>query len=77
MSRERAILVAYVVVGMVTFGYSYNADYQTPKSPFVAAEELNGARAVAAGMIWPLYWMVQAFRSHRQQVTPGSTSEAP
>jgi hypothetical protein len=58
-------IAAYCIVGLLTFGYSYNADYTAPRSEFVRADELNSLSALMAGMFWPLYWSTQAFRGLR------------
>lgn len=58
-------IIAYAIVGLLTFGYSYNVDYRISKSPYVSTEEINGYGAFFAGAIWPLYWITQAFKPLR------------
>lgn len=60
-----AAFVVYGLLGLLTFGYSYNADYRLPRSDFSTAEEVNFAGASIAGMGWPLYWVIVAFKPMR------------
>jgi hypothetical protein len=71
----RNIPAVYFVVGLLTFGYSYNADYVVPaKGSFARAEELNSTGALLAAMAWPLYWSAKAFSGfrppHFQRIEP-------
>jgi hypothetical protein len=63
-------LITYLLIAILTFGYSYNAGYESPRNTFVTAEETNGARAMMSAMLWPLYWSLQAFKSIRPEVKP-------
>jgi hypothetical protein len=58
-------VIAYAVAGLLTFGYSFNADYREAPGPFVQSVELNTVGALFAAVGWPLYWSVQAFRGLR------------
>ncbi|MGL4754418.1 MAG: hypothetical protein ACRCXB_18750 [Aeromonadaceae bacterium] len=62
MKTELIAVSAYALVAILTFGYSYNADYQQPgENSIVSSGELNGARALLCGAMWPAYWAVSAF----------------
>lgn len=54
----------YLVGVLLTFGYSFNADYQ-PGNQFVSGAERNTVAALLAAGAWPLYWSVTAFRGLR------------
>jgi hypothetical protein len=58
-------LIAYAVVGLITFGYSFNVDYRHPVKYDMT--EANVISAMFAGTLWPLYWSVQAFRGLRKE----------
>lgn len=60
------LIAAYAVVGLLTFGYSYNADYRQGTA-FARAEEINASAALMAGMCWPFYWTVKAFKPLRER----------
>lgn len=59
------VLIGYLVVALLTFGYSYNADWR-PGNDFARAEEINSIGAFMAAMVWPLYWTAKAFSPLRQ-----------
>lgn len=61
-------LAGYIIVAIITFGYSYNVGYTTVKQPSLTNEaELNSVTSMMAGLLWPLYWTVQVFKPLRAQ----------
>lgn len=65
MCKTRALVTAYALMGLLTFGYSFNVDHK-PGNQFVSAEEVSTVGAMMAGLAWPLYWSVAAFRPLRR-----------
>lgn len=53
--------IVYGLIGFLTFGMAYNLDYEAPKSNLVSSAEINTARALMSGMMWPLYWTTKGF----------------
>lgn len=56
------LLLAYIFIGLLTFGYSYNKEYNSK------AWDPTGGACIAAVMIsgvWPLYWSVKLFQGVR------------
>lgn len=50
-----ACVVAYLIVGVVTFGRAYN-NAPAAKTPYVSQQEISAANAGMAALMWPLYW---------------------
>lgn len=66
MDFQKIIVFAYACAALITFGYSYNADYEAVgKNSIVTGGEINGARAFLCGVAWPAYWTVNAFKGVR------------
>lgn len=55
-----AVLAAYLVAAIITFGFSYNHDYDE------SIAGLNGHRALLCGVFWPLYFSKVAFEGYRK-----------
>lgn len=56
----------YLFCALVTFGYSYNADFWTDSR--AAPGDVQLINTISAGFkagLWPLYWSVKAFESVR------------
>lgn len=64
MNKFIVAAVLYAMAGIVTFGYSYNADFEEGNQ-FIRSGEINSARALLCGMMWPLYWTVEGFKGVR------------
>jgi len=56
----KAGLVAYAICALLTFGYSYNRDYEVPKS-----SNMNPLRAFMCAVVWPAYLSKVAFERMR------------
>jgi hypothetical protein len=62
----RFLIPIYLLVALLTFGYTFNADYEESKNPsWVSTEEINLYNAFGCGMFWPMYWTVKAFKPLR------------
>lgn len=59
--------LSYLLCATLTFGASYNLDYDPPKSK---DGDLNSLRAAACGAFWPVYWTQVSFRFLRPTTTP-------
>ena len=46
------LILAYVFCAAVTFGVSFNLDYEQP-TPYT--ESMNTSRALISAAVWPLY----------------------
>jgi hypothetical protein len=60
MRTERMIfrcLIGYAVIAVLTYGLSYNIDYEQPKNNI----DMNGPRAMMCSMFWPFYLSQKAF----------------
>lgn len=68
MDFHKIVVCAYACAALLTFGYSYNADYESAgKNSIVTSEEINASRALVSGAMWPAYWAVSAFQGVRQE----------
>lgn len=59
-----AAVCGYVVIGLLTFGYDYNVNYEYSTDRF-AQMIINPSRALFVGIVWPTYWTVEAFSTLR------------
>ena len=69
MNRIDKFLCTYVVVGLFSFGYSYNADYT------YGNDGLNVSRALVCAAAWPAYAVVKAFSWIRPERHHGSVND--
>lgn len=59
--------LSYLLIGLLTFGASYNLDYDPPKR---LSGDMNSLRAAACGILWPAYWAQVGFRFLRPSTIP-------
>jgi hypothetical protein len=52
MKLEHGI-IAYAICSVITFGVSFNFDYEHPRSELDSGS--NTARAFVSAMVWPMY----------------------
>lgn len=52
MKNEHGI-IAYAICAVITFGVSFNLDYEPPRNEYDSGS--NAARAFVSGMLWPMY----------------------
>ena len=53
-----SLVLLYVLIAIITFGYAFNLEYKPSDSPFAPGDRLMATFGCAAG--WPLYWSVKA-----------------
>ena len=58
--------LSYLVIFIITFGFSYNLDYEEPKPMMLST---NTGRALFCGMFWPFYWVEFSTRGLRPSPT--------
>lgn len=56
------LLTAYIFIGMLTFGYSYNKEYNLKAEIPVADATFT---AFGCSIVWPLYLSVKLFQGVR------------
>lgn len=59
------IIGSYLLIGIMTFGHAFNADYRVSESKFVSSDEINSSRSLMCAICWPLYWSVQLTKDLR------------
>lgn len=70
MSRhlQNACIVVYMLIGLLTSGYSFNADYEyRPDVPRFDETVANASVALISGVAWPVYWAAVSFRPFRPE----------
>jgi len=55
--RKKIALMAYLVVGILTFGHSYATNPQTFAGRYDAV--FTSLTAINSAIFWPLYWSVE------------------
>jgi hypothetical protein len=62
-------IATYFFIALITFGYSYNAEYPTGKTQYEGDRViLATAQAVACGISWPAYLTVNFFKQYRPAI---------
>lgn len=59
INKFKTAMISYVIGALLTFGYSYNRDYDH------SAPDLNAMRAYLCAMVWPAYVSKVAFEGLR------------
>lgn len=70
MTRRKVttgLIIAYVMIGVTTFGYSYNREYVAETGQYTSPAEVNLLASLLRGVAWPLYWSTVAFEFARPQ----------
>ena len=69
MTRSDIIIIAYIVIGILTFGHAYHQVPDTEQGRFadITYTITNGpgtksAGAIACAVAWPLYWSVRMYK---------------
>lgn len=58
-----AVLALYLLIGILTFGHSYNAHVPKPNLSTEINTQRRGAGAFLSMMFWPFYWSIELWEA--------------